>query len=284
MYFNATSTATCHAHIYSCICTYVHIATDSNIEVYVYTYTVNNKPIIKQIQHKDLGINFTNDLQWNKHYIAITTKAYQTLGLICRTFKQISVTARKQLYISLVRSQLMYCSPLRRPQLLKDIFTLERIQRRATKFILNNYDISYKTRLIHLNLLPLMYILELNDIMFFVKSLKAPSDYFNIYQYVHFANNSTRSASFSKLFHIRPTSSIHHHFYFSRIVRLWNHMPIIDLSLSTKRIKTRLTLFLWNKFINSFNSDQLCSYHVLYPCYRCSTQPIVVNFNELPTL
>ena len=78
--------------------------------------------------------------------------------------------------------------------------------------------------------------------MFFVKSLKAPSDHFNIYQYVHFANNSTRSASSSKLVHARQTSSIHHHFYFSKILRLWNHMPIIDLSLSTKRIKIQLTL------------------------------------------
>ena len=98
-----------------------------------------NKPIIKQILHKDLGINFTNDLQWNKHYIAITTKAYQTLGLIRRTFNHISIIASKQLYISLVHSQLVCCSPLWRPQLLKDIFTLERIQHRATKFILNNY-------------------------------------------------------------------------------------------------------------------------------------------------
>ena len=99
----------------------------------VSTYTVNNKPIIKQIQHKDLRINFTNDLQWNKHYLAIHHQSLSTLGLVRHTFKQISVIARKQLYISLVRSQIMYCFPLWRPQLLKDTFTLERIQRRATK-------------------------------------------------------------------------------------------------------------------------------------------------------
>ena len=39
---------------------------------------------------------------------------------------------KKQLYISLVRSQLLYCSELCRPQLLKDVFTMERVQRRAT--------------------------------------------------------------------------------------------------------------------------------------------------------
>ena len=90
-------------------------------------YTVNNKSINSQAQHKALGINFTNDLHWSKHYEIITTKAYQALGLICRNFKQIPVDARMQLYISLVQSQLLYCSPLWRPQLLKDIFTLERV-------------------------------------------------------------------------------------------------------------------------------------------------------------
>ena len=53
-------------------------------------------------QSKDLGINFTNDLHWSKHYESIIAKAYQTLGLVHRTFKQISGDARKQLYIAIV--------------------------------------------------------------------------------------------------------------------------------------------------------------------------------------
>ena len=74
----------------------------------------------------------------------------------------------------LVRSQLTYCSQLWRPYLLKDIFTLERIQRRETKYILNDYNSSYKTRLIQLDLLPLKYQYELSDLLFFIKSYKNP--------------------------------------------------------------------------------------------------------------
>ena len=182
------------------------------------------------------------------------------------------------------QSQLLYCSPLWRPQLLKDIFTLERVQRRATKFILNDYKISYKASLKKLHLLPLMYVFELNDLMFFVKSLKAPTDHFNIYQHVHFTKNSTRSGAYSKLVHRKTASSTHQHFYFNRIVRLWNHMPTVDLSVSTDLIKTQLTAFLRNRFISTFNSDHLCSYHVICPCYRCSNQPIAINFNELSNI
>ena len=42
------------------------------------------------------------------------------------------------LYITLVRPHLTYCSQLWRPYLIKDILSFERIQRRATKYILSN--------------------------------------------------------------------------------------------------------------------------------------------------
>ena len=97
-------------------------------------YTINGTQIKSVLQHKDLGVTFSSDFNWSAHYNIITTKAYKTLGLIRRTFKTISINVKKQLYIALVRSQLLFCSQLLwRPQLIKDISMLERIQRRATK-------------------------------------------------------------------------------------------------------------------------------------------------------
>jgi len=127
--------------------------------------------------------------------------------------------AKKNLYISLIRSQLIYCSQIWRPQLIKDITTLERIQQRATKFILNDYHSTYRSRLERLNL---MYIFELHDLMFLIKSLKSSSDYFNIRDHITFTSNSTRSGSYHKLIHTRTTSAAQRHFYFNRIVRLYN--------------------------------------------------------------
>ena len=80
------------------------------------------------------------------------------LGLLQRTFSTQCPNAKKQLYLTLVRSQLIYCSQLWRPFLIKDIMILERVQRRATKFILNDYTSPYKSRLTQLNLFPLMYL------------------------------------------------------------------------------------------------------------------------------
>ena len=68
---------------------------------------------------KDLGIIFCSDLSWSHHYNHILAKAYRQLGLIRRTFSSVSVRAKKLLYISMVRSQLTYCSLIWRPHLIK---------------------------------------------------------------------------------------------------------------------------------------------------------------------
>ena len=87
----------------------------------------------------------------------------------------------------------MYCSPLWRPHQVQHIILLERVQRRASKFILNDYSTDYKSRLIKLNLLPLMYIYELMDILFFIRSLKDSSNSFDITQFIFFSTLNTRS-------------------------------------------------------------------------------------------
>jgi len=135
---------------------------------------------------KDLGIMFSDDLSWKLHYQNITSKAYKTLGLIRRIFKDNCLETRKHLYISMVRSKLLYCSCLWKPYLLTDVDLIERIQRRATKYILSDYRSCYKQRLIQLKLLPLMYVYDLADIMFFVKALKSPNDKFNILNFMEF--------------------------------------------------------------------------------------------------
>ena len=106
-------------------------------------YTINGNFIKSSSQHKDLGVIFSSDLSWSAHYNAISTKAYQTLGLIRQAFKINCIEAKKQLHLALVRSQLLYCLQLWRLQLIRDINILERIQQKTTKYILNDYTSSY---------------------------------------------------------------------------------------------------------------------------------------------
>ena len=91
---------------------------------------------------------------------------------------------------------------------------------KATKYILSSSNLSYKQRLTTLQMLPLMYWLELQDIIFFVKSIKEPPDNFSMNEFVTFASGKTRSASFGKLIHNLSSYSTTRHFYFNRIARL----------------------------------------------------------------
>ena len=134
--------------------------------------------------HRDLGILVCSTLSWANHYSMLCSSAYSSLYMIRRNASSAALSVRKTLYLSLVRCHLSYCSQLWRPCLIKDIGLLERVQRRATKFITENYEVSYKNRLLSLGLLPLMYWFELLDIMFLVHTLKNPPDNFDIYDHL----------------------------------------------------------------------------------------------------
>ncbi len=144
--------------------------------------------------------------------------------------------------------------------LIKDIILLEKVQCRATKFIANDHESDYKARLLALHMLPLMYWLELQDIMFLVKQLQSPADNFNILDYVSFVNNScraTRSSESNRLKVKYSRTTLTRYFYFHRVARLWNALPNIDLTQSPHTIKRHLIDLLWQHFQQHFSSDTL---------------------------
>ena len=71
-------------------------------------------------------------------------------------------------------------------------------------------------RLIHLWLLPLMTEFEIIDILFMVKSIKYPSNHFDIHNYIQFSNHTTRSSSYFKLKHALSRNTTQSNFYFNR--------------------------------------------------------------------
>jgi len=146
-------------------------------------YTINGHTIKESSSCKDLGIVFINTLTWQEHYEIISAKAYQTLGLLRTVFKNCQNLENLFIYILLVRAKLLYCSPLWKPYLLKDIESLERVHGEPLNSFLSDYSSDYRTRLIKIGILLFM--------IFFIKSLKQPSDKFNI---LDFTTGITRSS------------------------------------------------------------------------------------------
>ena len=86
---------------------------------------------------KDLGMSVCSDLTWSIHIRELITKANRLLGLLRRSAVKVrSTNARRCLYLCIVWSNLAYASQVWNPQSVQLLQDLERIQRRATKFIL----------------------------------------------------------------------------------------------------------------------------------------------------
>ena len=103
----------------------------------------------------------------------LCNKATKMLGYVRRSTLNIKdITVRRRLCLCLVRSQLCYGSQIWAPQSVTLIKRVERLQRRATKYILNlpfRCDTTYNQRLILLDLLPLCYWHEFLAMVTFYK-------------------------------------------------------------------------------------------------------------------
>ena len=96
------------------------------------------------VKEKDLGITIRADMKVSEKCGVAASTGNQILGLIK---KNITCKEKKliiPLYKAIVRPHLDHCIQAWRPYRKKDIYTLERIQRRATKLIPELRDLSYE--------------------------------------------------------------------------------------------------------------------------------------------
>ena len=78
----------------------------------------------------------------------------------------------------------------------------------------------------HSTSIPLMYVYEMNDIMFFIKSYKQQSSHFNITEYVQFSITNTQFGASEKMVHHRYSSNTAQNFYFYHLELITKNRPI----------------------------------------------------------
>ena len=158
---------------------------------------------------------------WSTHLQLISAKAYNALRLIKRTFNLHFSHTKRLLYLLLVRPHLTYCCKLWHPCLIKDISRIELRELPNSFWVIIHLPIKTESP---------NYL----DVIFLVKLLKFPDVYPNLSKYLVVSNiNTIASCTFSKL----STS------FFNCIVRLWNVLPVIDISKSLETIKFHLHSF-----------------------------------------
>ena len=200
----------------------------------VYPYKLHDTLLESSDCERDLGILTSTDLSWSKHVDYQCAKASKTLGYVRRsTFDVTDAAVRRSLYLTLVRTQLLYGSQIWAPQTINLIQRTERLQRRATKYILNlpfRCDTSYNQRLLLLDLLPLCYWHELLDMVLFYKLTHGLMTIDPYLLPLPTNTNNKRATRSSDPDHLsftttRCKTSTYQKSYLNRCARIWNALP-----------------------------------------------------------
>lgn len=97
--------------------------------------------VLQEVKHHPyLGVELSNDFSWAKHITQTTNSSNKILGLIKRNFWNCSPSAKETAYKTLVRPKLEYASSVWDPYHKTYIESLEKVQRRAARFIKNDYQ------------------------------------------------------------------------------------------------------------------------------------------------
>ena len=110
-------------------------------------YEMGGTILRKTVKEKYLGVSINANMKISEQCRIAASKGNQVLGMIRRnvTYKEKSLNV--PLYKAIVRPHLEYCIHAWSPHLRKDIYMLEKIQRRATKLIPGLRDLRYEERL-----------------------------------------------------------------------------------------------------------------------------------------
>ena len=153
--------------------------------------------------------------------------------MLKRTIATNDYVIRKLFYVSIVRPILEYSSQLWSPYIKKNVYSIESVQRSASRFMLNYQDLTYHPRLGSRNLLPLVYRREFLDLVLFHKiiSNKTPLNSRN-YCIIN-VNERYDVRDASKLYIPFAKTNQYKYRYFLRVLRLW------------KRCQQKLAILIW---------------------------------------
>lgn len=104
-----------------------------------FTYTLPSRPLIEVNEYKYLGVTLTNTLSWNNHVSNICASAFRKLCLLRHKLKGAPSDTKLLAYTSIIRPRLEYACTVWDPHKKLNIQALERIQRKAIRFVTSKY-------------------------------------------------------------------------------------------------------------------------------------------------
>ena len=111
------------------------------------SYDLHNKKNQKVEEEKDIGVTIDSHLTFEKHISEKIAKADSMAYLIRRTFDYLNADISVPLYKALVRSHLDFANSVWAPNKIEHIEEIEKVQKRATKWLPGMFQLNYGERL-----------------------------------------------------------------------------------------------------------------------------------------
>jgi len=102
-------------------------------------YMLKNEELESAATAGYLGVTISQDLSWNTHIAKVIAKGNRALGFLRRNINTRSVTTKSNAYNTIVRPTLEYAASVWAPGYKTLISALEAVQRRAARYVSNDY-------------------------------------------------------------------------------------------------------------------------------------------------
>ena len=177
---------------------------------------------------KYLGVTISDDLSWETHVQNIVCKANRnrTLGFVRRNLKDCTKPMKELTYKTMIRPTMEYASTVWDPHLQAQKSALEQVQKRAARYVCNNYtsrtpgcvtkmldDLKWEpleARRRH-DRLSMLYRIQHGMVDIPTNKYLRPSD--------------SRTRGSARLFQKRIADTTYSNSFFPRTVRDWNKLP-----------------------------------------------------------
>ena len=195
---------------------------------------MNGQTISRVTSTKYLGIFLNQKVKWNQHCDLICSTANGTLGLLRRVLGDCTSRCEIECLITLVRPQLEYASSTWNPYTKRNIYKIERVQHRATRFVLHDYSrlspVSPMINQLGWDTLEQLRLLSQSTMFYKIQqSLMGnplPPEVFPL-------DRASRLPNCTPYRHIQCNCIAYKFYFYPRSIVVWNQLPLSTLPLQS---------------------------------------------------
>ena len=184
----------------------------------IFPYKLHNIELKATENAKYLGITINEEFSWKPHIENMASKAFNTLKFIKRNVQTNNQKIKETAYNTYVRPQLEYCAPVWHPWQEKLTYKVDRVQRAAARYCLNDYNYtSSVTEMLKILNWQTLENRRIQNSLILLSKIKH-----NLVAVDHHHLTETKNLNF---FVPYSRTLYHMNSFFPRIIRHWNSLP-----------------------------------------------------------